>query len=222
MNNYDLWTEILKEDFNSYYFSNIVNFLNERYEKTTVYPPKNEIFTIFKKLAPNDVKVVILGQDPYHGENQANGMSFSVKKGVTIPPSLRNIYLELNSDLNIPISNHGDLTSWVNQGVFLLNSTLTVESGKPNSHKDIGWQKFTDSVIQKISMLKQPKVFVLWGNFAISKKDLIEKKDSNLIITSPHPSPFSANRGFFGSRPFSKINEFLEKNGEKAINWSIE
>lgn len=222
MNNYDLWTEILKEDFNSYYFSNIVNFLNERYEKTTVYPPKNEIFTIFKKLAPNDVKVVILGQDPYHGENQANGMSFSVKKGVTIPPSLRNIYLELNSDLNIPIANHGDLTSWVNQGVFLLNATLTVESGKPNSHKDIGWQKFTDSVIQKISMLKQPKVFVFWGNFAISKKDLIEKKDNNLIITSPHPSPFSANRGFFGSRPFSKINEFLEKNGEKAINWSIE
>lgn len=222
MTNYDLWTEILKEEFQSEYFNKIVKFLNFEYDNKKIYPPKNEIFTIFKKIAPKDIKVVILGQDPYHGEGQANGMSFSVKKGVTIPPSLRNIYLELNSDLGINLPNHGDLTSWTNQGVFLLNATLTVESGKPNSHKDIGWQKFTDAVIRKISELEQPKVFLLWGNFAISKKELILNNGKNLVLTSPHPSPFSANRGFFGSRPFSKINEFLEKNGLEKIDWSIE
>lgn len=222
MSNYDLWTEILKDEFQSDYFSKIVNFLNFEYENKRIFPPKNEIFTIFKKLAPADIKVVILGQDPYHGEGQANGMSFSVKKGITIPPSLRNIYLELNSDLGIDIPKHGDLTSWTNQGVFLLNATLTVESGRPNSHKDIGWQKFTDAVIRKISQMEQPKVFVLWGNFAISKKELILDNGKNLVLTSPHPSPFSANRGFFGSRPFSKINEFLEKNGVDKIDWSIE
>lgn len=222
MKNYDLWTEILKEEFSSEYFGKIVSFLDRKYSETEVFPPKNEIFTIFKKLAPEDVKVVILGQDPYHGSRQANGMSFSVNRGIAIPPSLRNIYIELKSDLGIEAPNHGDLTSWVNQGVFLLNATLTVEKGKPNSHKDIGWQLFTDAVIRKISELKQPKVFVLWGNFAISKRDLIANNGKNLVITSPHPSPFSANRGFFGSRPFSKINSFLEKNGVEKIDWSIE
>lgn len=222
MNNYDLWTKILNDQFQSEYFKKIVDFLNFEYEKKIIYPPKNEIFTIFKKIAPKNIKVVILGQDPYHGEGQANGMSFSVKKGVKIPPSLKNIYLELNSDLGIEIPKHGDLTKWTEQGVFLLNATLTVESGKPNSHKDIGWQKFTDAVIKKISEEKQPKVFLLWGNFAISKKDLILNNSNNLVLTSPHPSPFSANRGFFGSRPFSKINEFLEKKGIEKIDWSIE
>lgn len=222
MNNYDLWTKILNDQFQSEHFKKIVDFLNFEYEKKIIYPPKNEIFTIFKKIAPKNIKVVILGQDPYHGEGQANGMSFSVKKGVKIPPSLKNIYLELNSDLGIEIPKHGDLTKWTEQGVFLLNATLTVESGKPNSHKDIGWQKFTDAVIKKISEEKQPKVFLLWGNFAISKKDLILNNSNNLVLTSPHPSPFSANRGFFGSRPFSKINEFLEKKGIEKIDWSIE
>lgn len=220
--NYKNWTKLLQNEFNKEYFIKIVNFLNDEYEKKTIFPPKDYIFNIFKKISPNDIKVVILGQDPYHGYNQANGMSFSVNKGEKIPPSLRNIYLELSSDLNINLPSHGDLTSWVNQGVFLLNSTLTVEMGKPNSHKDIGWQIFTNKVINIISELDFPKVFILWGNFAISKKNLIKKNNNNFIITSPHPSPLSANRGFFGSRPFSKTNEFLIKNGIKPIDWRIE
>lgn len=219
--NYKNWTKLLQDEFNKDYFIKIVNFLNDEYEKKTIFPPKENIFNIFKKISPNDIKVVILGQDPYHGYNQANGMSFSVNRGEKIPPSLRNIYLELSSDLNIDLPIHGDLTSWVEQGVFLLNSTLTVEMGKPNSHKDIGWQIFTNKVINVISELDFPKVFILWGNFAISKQSLIKNNFNNFIITSPHPSPFSANRGFFGSRPFSKTNEFLIKNGIKPIDWRI-
>lgn len=219
--NYKAWTELLKDEFDKEYFSKIVDFLNNEYSRKTIFPPKELIFNIFKKIAPNDVKVVILGQDPYHGDNQANGMSFSVNKGEKIPPSLRNIYLELYSDLKVDLPNHGDLTSWVNQGVFLLNATLTVEKSKPNSHKDIGWQIFTDRVISIISNLDFPKVFILWGSFAISKKELIAQNPNNFVITSPHPSPFSANRGFFGSRPFSKTNEYLTKNGIKPIDWRI-
>lgn len=219
--NYKAWTDILKDEFNKEYFLKITSFLNHEYSKKEIFPPKELVFNIFKKVNPNDIKVVILGQDPYHGINQANGMSFSVNKGEKIPPSLRNIYLELYSDLKIDLPKHGDLTSWVNQGVFLLNATLTVEKGKPNSHKDIGWQIFTDKVISTISKFDFPKVFILWGNFAISKKFLIENNKNNFIISSPHPSPFSANKGFFGSHPFSKTNNFLINNGIKPIDWRI-
>ena len=173
-------------------------------------------------LNPCDIKVIILGQDPYHGYNQANGLSFSVNKGEKIPPSLRNIFLELYDDLHITPPKHGDLSNWVSQGVFLLNSTLTVEKGRPNSHKDIGWQKFTDSVVAKISQIDTPKVFILWGSYAISKKNLIKNDKKNYIITSPHPSPFSANRGFFGSKPFSKANNFLSSNEIEPIDWRID
>lgn len=219
--NYKAWKDILDDEFNKEYFLKMIEFLKIEYSKKEIFPPKDLVFNIFKKINPFDIKVIILGQDPYHGINQANGMSFSVNKDQKIPPSLRNIFLELNSDLKIDIPRHGDLTSWVNQGVFLLNSSLTVEKGKPNSHKDIGWQIFTDSVINKISMLDFPKVFILWGNFAISKKNLIFKCENNFILTSPHPSPFSANRGFFGSRPFSKTNDFLIKNKIKPIDWRV-
>lgn len=219
--NYKLWTKFLQDEFKKEYFLNLTKFLNDEYKRKVIFPPKDLIFNIFKKIAPKDIKVIILGQDPYHGYNQANGMSFSVNKGEKIPPSLRNIYLELYSDLKIDLPTHGDLSHWVEQGVFLLNATLTVEQGKPNSHKDIGWQLFTDRVIELISKIDSSKVFILWGSFAISKISLIEKSKNNFIISSPHPSPFSANRGFFGSRPFSKANEFLVSNGVSEIDWRV-
>lgn len=221
MSNYTAWNEYLKDEFNKDYFIRMKKFLDEEYKHKTIFPPNEAVFTIFDKIAPKDVKVIILGQDPYHGVNQANGMSFSVNKGEKIPPSLRNIYIELNSDLGIIPAKHGDLTAWVEQGVFLLNSTLTVEQSKPNSHKDIGWQIFTDRVIEIISNFDYPKVFILWGSFAISKSSLIKSNENNFIITSPHPSPFSAHRGFFGSKPFSKANNFLISRGVKPIDWRV-
>lgn len=214
-NNY--WDAVLKEEYEKNYFKNIAMFINKEYKEKIVYPPKRDILRALKLTDYNDVKVVILGQDPYHGENEANGLSFSVNEGIKLPPSLKNIYKELYDDLGITKTT-GDLTSWANQGVLLLNSVLTVLKDTPTSHSKIGWQEYTDAIIKKINEREKPIVFILWGNYARSKKNLITNK-RHYIIESPHPSPFSANSGFFGSRPFSKTNEFLKKNNIKEIEW---
>ena len=214
-NNY--WDVVLKEEYEKNYFKNIAMFINKEYKGKIVYPPKRDILRALKLTDYNDVKVVILGQDPYHGENEANGLSFSVNEGIKLPPSLKNIYKELYDDLGITKTT-GDLTSWANQGVLLLNSVLTVLKDTPTSHSKIGWQEYTDAIIKKLNEREKPIVFILWGNYARSKKNLITNK-RHYIIESPHPSPFSANSGFFGSRPFSKTNEFLKKNNIKEIEW---
>lgn len=214
-NNY--WDIVLKEEYEKNYFKNIAMFINKEYKEKIVYPPKRDILRALKLTDYNDVKVVILGQDPYHGENEANGLSFSVNEGIKLPPSLKNIYKELYDDLGITKTT-GDLTSWANQGVLLLNSVLTVLKDTPTSHSKIGWQEYTDAIIKKLNEREKPIVFILWGNYAKSKKNLITNK-RHYIIESPHPSPFSANSGFFGSRPFSKTNEFLKKNNIKEIEW---
>ena len=214
-NNY--WDLVLKEEYEKNYFKNIAMFINKEYKEKIVYPPKRDILRALKLTDYNDVKVVILGQDPYHGENEANGLSFSVNEGIKLPPSLKNIYKELYDDLGITKTT-GDLTSWANQGVLLLNSVLTVLKDTPTSHSKIGWQEYTDAIIRKLNEREKTIVFILWGNYARSKKNLITNK-RHYIIESPHPSPFSANSGFFGSRPFSKTNEFLKKNNIKEIEW---
>lgn len=214
-NNY--WDAVLKEEYEKNYFKNIAMFINKEYKEKIVYPPKRDILRALKLTDYNDVKVVILGQDPYHGENEANGLSFSVNEGIKLPPSLKNIYKELYDDLGITKTT-GDLTSWANQGVLLLNSVLTVLKDTPTSHSKIGWQEYTDAIIKKLNEREKPIVFILWGNYARSKKNLITNK-RHYIIESTHPSPFSANSGFFGSRPFSKTNEFLKKNNIKEIEW---
>ena len=211
------WDSILYEEVNKDYFNDILNKVNSLYQEKTIYPPKKDVFNAFR-LSYKDVKVVILGQDPYHGEGEAHGYAFSCLK-TPIPPSLKNIYKELYSDLNIQKDMlDGNLLPWVKQGVMLLNTGLTVEKDKPNSHKDIGWHTFTDAVIEKLNEREKPVVFILWGNNAREKKNLITNPQ-HLIIESAHPSPFSANHGFFGSRPFSKTNDFLVKNGMSKINW---
>lgn len=214
-NNY--WDVVLKEEYEKNYFKNIAMFINKEYKEKIVYPPKRDILRALKLTDYNDVKVVILGQDPYHGENEANGLSFSVNEGIKLPPSLKNIYKELYDDLGITKTT-GDLTSWANQGVLLLNSVLTVLKDTPTSHSKIGWQEYTDAIIRKLNEREKTIVFILWGNYARSKKNLITNK-RHYIIESTHPSPFSANSGFFGSRPFSKTNEFLKKNNIKEIEW---
>lgn len=214
-NNY--WDAVLKEEYEKNYFKNIAMFINKEYKEKIVYPPKRDILRALKLTDYNDVKVVILGQDPYHGENEANGLSFSVNEGIKLPPSLKNIYKELYDDLGITKTT-GDLTSWANQGVLLLNSVLTVLKDTPTSHSKIGWQEYTDAIIRKLNEREKTIVFILWGNYARSKKNLITNK-RHYIIESPHPSPSSANSGFFGSRPFSKTNEFLKKNNIKEIEW---
>ena len=214
-NNY--WDVVLKEEYEKNYFKNIAMFINKEYKEKIVYPPKRDILRALKLTDYNDVKVVILGQDPYHGENEANGLSFSVNEGIKLPPSLKNIYKELYDDLGITKTT-GDLTSWANQGVLLLNSVLTVLKDTPTSHSKIGWQEYTDAIIKKLNEREKPIVFILWGNYARSKKNLITNK-RHYIIESTHPSPFSANSGFLGSRPFSKTNEFLKKNNIKEIEW---
>lgn len=214
-NNY--WDAVLKEEYEKNYFKNIAMFINKEYKEKIVYPPKRDILRALKLTDYNDVKVVILGQDPYHGETEANGLSFSVNEGIKLPPSLKNIYKELYDDLGITKTT-GDLTSWANQGVLLLNSVLTVLKDTPTSHSKIGWQEYTDAIIRKLNEREKTIVFILWGNYARSKKNLITNK-RHYIIESPHPSPFSANSGFFGSRPFSKTNEFLKKNNIKEIEW---
>lgn len=214
------WDIILKDEIKKDYFQNIITLIKKEYATKTIYPKQTEIFKAFRNTSYQDTKVVILGQDPYHGVNQAEGLSFSVKVGVSKPPSLQNIFKELESDLGYSIPNHGSLVSWSEEGVLLLNTVLTVEAGTPASHKDIGWEKFTDEVIRKINEKTTPVVFILWGSFARNKKTLITNQN-HYVIESAHPSPFSAYNGFFGSKPFSKTNNFLISNGIKPINWQI-
>lgn len=214
------WDEILEEEYHQDYFKKIVLFINKEYKERTIFPPKNYILRALSLTDYDKVKVVILGQDPYHGVGEANGLAFAVNNGVRLPPSLQNIYKELNSDLGIPISSKGDLTCWANEGVLLLNSVLTVEKDKPASHKNLGWEKFTDAIIRKVNEKDTPVVFILWGNFARSKKALITNP-KHLVIESSHPSPFSCNYGFFGSKPFSKTNNFLTTNGKNPIDFTV-
>lgn len=214
------WDNILDEEYHKDYFKKLVLYINKIYKEKVIFPPKNKILRALELTDYNDVKVVILGQDPYHGDREANGLSFSVSEGIKLPPSLKNIYKELNNDLGIDITNIGMLECWAKEGVLLLNSVLTVEKDKPASHKDIGWETFTDAIIKKINEKNTPVVFILWGNFARSKKKYITNK-IHYIIESPHPSPFSANNGFFGSKPFSKTNSFLKQHNLKEIDWTV-
>ncbi len=214
------WDKVLEEEYKKDYFKKLVLFINKIYKEKEIFPPKNRILRALELTDYDNVKVVILGQDPYHGIGEANGLSFSVSLGIKLPPSLKNIYKELNNDLNIPIASVGTLECWAKEGVLLLNSVLTVEKDKPASHKNIGWEIFTDAIIKKINEKQTPVVFILWGNFARSKKVFITNP-IHYIIESPHPSPFSANSGFFGSKPFSKTNEFLKNNNIKEIDWTI-
>jgi len=213
------WDELLKVVWNSPGFNNFYHKILHEYDIKTIYPPKDYIFNALKLTSYKDTKVVIVGQDPYHGEHQAHGLSFSVQKGVKVPPSLQNIYKELYDDLGLPIRNDGDLTGWAKQGVLLLNAVLTVEKDKAASHRNLGWELLTDYIIKVLNMKEEPVVFILWGNFAKEKAKLITNPH-HYIITSPHPSPFSAYSGFFGSKPFSKTNDYLVKNNLKSIDWS--
>lgn len=215
------WKEVLFNEFQKDYFKNLKQFLlKEKSENKTIYPPNNLIFNAFNKTPFNNVKVVILGQDPYHGAGQAHGLCFSVPEGIKIPPSLRNIYKELSTDVDFKIPISGNLIKWAKQGVLLINATLTVRDSEAGSHQKKGWETFTDSVIKIISEKKENVVFVLWGNYAQSKEKLIDN-NKHLIIKSVHPSPLSATRGFFGSKPFSKTNEYLKKNNINEIDWSL-
>ncbi len=214
------WDEVLKIIENSEGFKRFLNMINEKYKNSIVYPPKDYVFNALKLTSYKDTKVVIMGQDPYHGEGEAHGLSFSVQKGVKVPPSLQNIYKELESDLGIKPAIYGDLTKWAKEGVLLLNAVLTVEKDKPASHRKLGWELLTDYIIKAINEKDEPVVFILWGNFAKEKAKYITNP-KHLILTSPHPSPFSASYGFFGSRPFSKTNEFLIKNKIKPIDWNL-
>lgn len=211
------WDVILKNDFNSEYFKKLGIFVKQEYNRKKIYPEYRDIFNALRYTDYDQVKVVILGQDPYHGDKEAHGLSFSVKEGVPMPPSLRNIFKELYSDLGIKRT-ATDLTDWAKQGVLLLNSIMTVVKDSPLSHKDKGWEIFTDNIIKYLGEREESMVFILWGSYARSKKDLIKNK-KHLILESVHPSPLSANRGFFGSKPFSKTNEFLIKNNQEPIHW---
>ncbi|MBO5475061.1 MAG: uracil-DNA glycosylase [Bacilli bacterium] len=214
------WDRELSVIWNSEGFHKFMELIDHEYEINTIYPAKENIFAALKLTPYKDVKVVIMGQDPYHGEGEAHGLSFSVMDGIKLPPSLKNIYKELYDDLGIIPANTGNLTKWAKEGVLLLNSTLTVVKDAPNSHSKLGWNLFTDYIIKKLNEREEPIVFILWGNFARSKKEFITNK-RHLVIESAHPSPFSARNGFFGSRPFSKTNEFLEKNNIEPIDWDI-
>ena len=213
------WDELLKDEFCKDYYLKIRQILKNEYFSTEIYPPMNDIFNALRLTPYSNTKVVILGQDPYHEPGQAHGLSFSVRKGVRIPPSLVNIYKELHTDIGMEIPGHGDLTSWAKQGVLLLNATLTVRRGAANSHRDIGWSIFTDNIIKILNNSDKPVVFILWGANAGSKAALITSP-KHLILRSAHPSPLSAFNGFFGSKPFSKTNNFLIQNNLTPINWA--
>lgn len=215
------WQDLLQEEFEKSYYQNLRKYLIKEYSTKIIYPDKYDIFNALKFTSYSDVKVVILGQDPYHGPNQAHGLSFSVKKGVKIPPSLVNIYKELQDDIGCYIPNNGYLESWTKQGVLLLNTVLTVRAHEANSHRNIGWEIFTNKIISLLNDRTDPIVFILWGNPSIAKTKLITNRQ-HFIITSPHPSPLSAYRGFLGSKPFSKTNEFLKSINKEPINWQIE
>lgn len=215
------WKNVMKDEFNKPYFLQIVTFLKtEKMAGKTIYPPGPLIFNAFNTTPFDHVKAVLLGQDPYHGRGQAHGLCFSVQPGITPPPSLVNIYKELNADLGIPIPKHGTLTNWAEQGVLLLNASLTVRDGEPMSHAQIGWAEFTNAVIKKISDQKHNVIFILWGKFAQEKQVLIDET-KHLVLKAAHPSPFSANNGFLGCRHFSKTNDYLVKNGIDPIDWKL-
>lgn len=217
------WLEILKDEFEKEYMLKLKAFLKEEKEAGyTIYPKSKDIFNAFDKTPFDDVKVVILGQDPYHGPNQANGLAFSVQKGVSIPPSLQNIFKELKAEFpEFTMPKYGDLTKWAEQGVMLLNSTLTVRANQPGSHQKKGWEIFTNKVIQEISNRKQNVVFLLWGKFAQAKAELIDAQ-KHYLLTAAHPSPYSANNGFFGCNHFLKTNQILQDKGLPTINWQVE
>ncbi len=214
------WDEKLNIVWNSEGFKKFFSIVEKEYETKTIFPPKNYIFNALKLTPYANTKVVIVGQDPYHGEGEAHGLSFSVQEGIKIPPSLQNIYKELYDDLGIPIANTGDLTKWAKEGVLLLNAVLTVIKDKPASHRNLGWERLTDYIFKILNQKEEPVVFILWGNFARSKKYLITNPH-HYVITSPHPSPFSARYGFFGSKPFSKTNNFLKEHNLKEIDWKL-
>ena len=215
------WDQILSNEFKKEYFINLINKIRDEYKKKTVFPRKDQVFNAFRYTPYKDLKVVILGQDPYHGVGEAEGLSFSVPLDIKKPPSLVNIFKELNDDLGVPVPNHGSLHSWAKQGVLLLNATLTVIKDLAGSHQGLGWETFTDNVIKIINEKETPVVFILWGRYARSKKKLITNP-SHYVIESAHPSPLSAYNGFFGSHPFSKTNNFLIKNNIKPIDWKID
>lgn len=214
------WDKVLDHEYHEEYFKKIIAFINQAYKEREIFPPKSRILRALSLTDYDDVRVVILGQDPYHGVGEANGLAFAVSDGVKLPPSLRNIYKELYNDLGIEPASVGNLECWAKEGVLLLNAVLTVEKDKPASHKFLGWENFTDAIIKSLNDKDTPVVFILWGNFARSKKSLITNP-KHYVIESTHPSPFSANYGFFGSKPFSKTNEFLKKNHLKEIDWHV-
>ncbi len=218
----DTWLPYLNNEFQEPYFLRLDAFVNKEYQTKTIYPSQNNIFNALNSVAPEDVKVVILGQDPYHEPNQAHGLSFSVQDGIALPKSLINIYQEMESDLGITPAKSGNLQKWANQGVLLLNSVLTVENHLANSHKNQGWEQFTSKILRTVLDTPQPKVFILWGKQAADTFDSIYKNEKNVyIIKSAHPSPLSAYRGFFGSKPFSKTNQYLKANNISEIDWSV-
>ena len=215
------WERALKPEFAKPYYAKLYKTVLTEYRTREIYPPSGDIFNAFSFTPLENVRAVILGQDPYHGPGQANGLCFSVHKGIRIPPSLVNIYKELNADLGCPIPDHGDLTKWAKEGVLLLNTVLTVRAHEANSHRNIGWEEFTDAAIRVLAEQDRPMVFILWGTPARRKKALIHNP-KHLIVESPHPSPLSASGGFFGSRPFSRTNDYLVSCGLRPIDWMIE
>jgi len=214
------WGKLLKAEFKKEYFLHLRKFLDKEYEEQTIYPRREDIFNALKYTDFDDVKVVLLGQDPYHGPDQAHGLSFSVKPGVKIPPSLRNVFKELQNDIGCGIPEHGYLAKWADQGVLLLNTVLTVREGEAHSHKGKGWEVLTDQIISLLNDREKPVVFLLWGKPAQSKMNRINQ-EKHFILTSVHPSPLSASRGFFGNHHFSQINEYLRSKGEKEIDWQL-
>jgi uracil-DNA glycosylase len=214
----DSWRKLLKDEFEKDYFKDLVSFVKEEYQSQIVFPPGSQIFQAFDRTPLQQVKVVILGQDPYHGQDQAHGLCFSVNEGKKFPRSLLNIFKELKADLGMEIPPHGDLSKWANQGVLLLNATLTVRASSPGSHQKKGWEEFTDAVIKNLSEIHEGLVFVLWGAYAQKKGELIDTQ-RHLVLKSAHPSPFSAERGFFGNSHFSKVNNYLKEKGVAEIEW---
>lgn len=216
------WKAVLQSEFEQDYMRQLRAFLlAEKQAGQTIYPPGPEIFAALDATPFDQTRVVIIGQDPYHGPNQAQGLCFSVRQGVAVPPSLQNIYKEMASDLDVPIPPHGDLSAWARQGVLLLNAVLTVRAGQANSHQGKGWEAFTDRVIASLNEQRQNLVFILWGSYAQKKGSMIDR-DRHFVIRSPHPSPLSAHRGFFGSQPFSRCNQYLRQTGQQEINWAID
>lgn len=214
------WRNILSEELEKPYFEDLESFLEKEYAEQKIYPPKEDIFNAFKYTDYQDVKVLLLGQDPYHGAGQAHGLSFSVLDNVALPPSLKNMYKELETDLGIKSPKNGNLSKWANQGILLLNAVMTVREKFPNSHKSQGWEKFTDAVIKKLNEREKPVIFLLWGAYAKKKSALINQ-NKHIVIEGIHPSPLSAHNGFFGSKPFSSINNSLESIGQKPIDWQL-